>query len=134
VQHVNLNSPEQCFTYTKGGPDTWTYCVSSTGEMNSVLTPSRNFSGEVNATFSSSFSQNGTLLGTGNTSIHEHVLFVVNEAGYITVIKEDGMHLTDTFTYNGVTCTFTAAFHITDLNFYTGTGHIQYSNFTYSCV
>lgn len=134
VQHVNLNSPEQCFTYTKGGTYTYTYCYSSTGEMNSVQTPSGNFSGEVNATFSSSFSQDGTLLGTGTTSVHEKILYSVNSAGYITVIKEDGMHLTSTYSYGGMTCTYIANFHITDLNLATFTGHIQYSNFSYSCV
>ena len=134
VQHMNLNSPEQCFTYTKGGTYTYTYCVSSTGEMNSVLTPSGNFSGEVNAAFSSSLSQNGTLLGASNTEIQAHVLFTVNATGYITVIKEDGMHLTDTFTYNGVTCIYATDFHITDFDLATFTGHIQYYNSTYSCV
>jgi hypothetical protein len=44
------------------------------------------------------------------------------------------MHSTSTFTSGGVTCTYTADLHVTDLNFATGTANIQYNNFTFVCV
>jgi hypothetical protein len=125
VQHFNLNSPQQCFT--KG---TLSYCVTSTGEEADVQVPSGNFSGDVNGTSSYVFSDGGTVVGSGTSAIHEHVLYASN----FTVLKEGGMHLASTSTYAGTTCTFSFDLHVTDLNPYAGTGRIQYDNFSSVCV
>jgi hypothetical protein len=125
VMHFNLNSPQQCFDK---GP--YTICSVATGEETAVQTPSGNFSGEVNTTSSFVFSYNGTVIESGADAFHEHVLYTNN----FTVLKEGGMHETSTFTYAGTTCTYTLDLHVTDLNPYTGTGHIQYDNFSYVCV
>jgi hypothetical protein len=128
VQHVNLNSPEQCFTYTYKG--NITFCYSASGEANMVQTPSGNWTSEMNGTFSNTFSQDGILLFSSSSAVHEHVLYSPSTG----LVKELGVHETGTSTYSGITCTYSLDLHVTDINFYTGTGHIQYSNFTYSCV
>jgi len=125
VQHFNLNSPQQCFT--KG---TLSVCVTSTGEETDVQVPSGNFSGDVNGTTSYYLSDGGTVLGSGTSAIHEHVLYSSN----FTVLKEGGIHEVSTSTYAGTTCTYSLDAHVTDLNPYTGTGHIQYSNYSFVCV
>jgi hypothetical protein len=125
VQHFNLNSPQQCFSK---GP--YTSCFVASGEENDVQSPSGNFSGDVNMTDSFVVSYNGTVIETGADSFHEHVLLTNN----FTVLKEGGIHSTSTFTYAGSTCTTTFDLHVTNLNPYTGTGHIQYSNYSFVCV
>lgn len=125
VMHFNLNTPQQC--YSKGP---YTICFVATGEETAVQAPSGNFSGDVNTSSSFVLSYNGTVIGSGADSFHEHVLYTNN----FTVLKEGGMHSTSTFTSAGTTCTYTFDLHVTDLNPYTGTGHIQYNNFTYVCV
>jgi hypothetical protein len=125
VQHFNLSSPQQCFS--KGA---YTWCVVTTGEENDVQSPSGNFSGNVNMADSYALSYNGTVIETGADSFHEHVLLASN----FTVLKEGGIHSTSTVIYAGTTCTTTFDMHVTDLNPYTGTGHIQYSNYSFVCV
>jgi hypothetical protein len=129
VQHVNLNSPEQCNTFSYN-VNYYTICYSSTGEATMVQAPAGNWSGEVNGTFSNTFSQNATLLFSGATAVHEHFLYSASTG----VLKEDGVHETGTFSYSGITCTYGVDLHVTDVNFATGSAHVQYSNFTYSCV
>jgi hypothetical protein len=44
-----------------------------------------------------------------------------------------GVHVSETSTYGGTTCTYSADIHVTDLNPYTGTGHFQYNNVSVVC-
>jgi hypothetical protein len=125
VQHFNLNTPEQCFSQ---GP--YTQCFVSTGEENVVQTPSGNFSGEVNTTSSFVVSYSGAVIASGSGSFREHVLYTSN----FTVVQEGGIHSVSTFRYAGTTCTSTFDLHVTNLDPYTGTGHIQYSNYSFVCV
>lgn len=129
VQHVNLNAPEQCETFTKG-LTTYTFCFASVGEATAVQTSSGNYSSEVNATFAFSATADGIVISSGTDAIHEHVLLT----GDFAVLQELGAHETSTSTYGGVTCTFNADIHATDLNFLTGSGRIQYQNVTWVCV
>jgi hypothetical protein len=125
VQHFSLSSPQQC--YSKGP---YTYCFVATGETTTVQAPSGNFSGVVNVSSSFVASYNGTVIASGTDSFHEHVLFASN----FTVLKEGGIHETSTVTYQGTTCTSSFDIHVTGLDPYTGTGRIQYDNYTFVCV
>ncbi|TMF72110.1 MAG: hypothetical protein E6I13_02875 [Chloroflexi bacterium] len=125
VQHFNLNTPEQCFYKLD-----YKYCVVSAGEETAVQTASGNFSAAVNASDSWVFSQNATILASGTDSIQEHVLY----ANDFTILKEGGIHQTSTFFDGTTTCTAGMDIHATGLNLYTGTGHFQYTNFTFVCV
>jgi hypothetical protein len=129
VQHVNLNSLEQCNTFSYNG-NYYTICYSSTGEATMVQSAAGNWSGEVNGTFSNTFSQNGTLLFSSATAVHEHFLYSASTG----LVKEDGVHETSTFSYSGVTCTISVDLHVTDMNPYTGIGHFQYRNFSFACT
>ncbi|GEM_PF-6504391 len=126
VQHFSLNMPQQCFPGKGGG----TYCVSSTGEETFVQAPSGNIDGEINVADSFVINYNGAVIASGTDSLHEHVLYTDN----FTVLQEGGLHSTSTFTSGGITCTFSADLHVTDLNFATGTAHIQYNNVSFVCV
>jgi hypothetical protein len=126
VQHFNLSSPAQCFP-GKGGS---TFCVASTGEENVAQTPSGNLSAEINVSDSFVVNYNGAVVESGSDSLHEHVLY----ASGFTILEEGGMHSTSTFAGGGMTCTYSADVHVTDLDFATGTGHIQYSNVSFVCV
>jgi len=125
VQHFDLSSPQQCFSK---GP--YVSCFVATGAENDVQTPSGNFSGNVNVSSSYVLSLNGAVIASGADSFQEHVL----DAGNFTLLKEGGIHSTSTSTYAGTTCTSTFDLHVTNLDPYTGSGHIQYDNFTFVCV
>src|SRR5207302_7409095 len=84
----------------------------------------------LNASDSWVFSQNATILASGTDSIQEHVLY----ANDFTILKEGGIHQTSTFFDGTTTCTAGMDIHATGLNLYTGTGHFQYTNFTFVCV
>ena len=70
------------------------------------------------------------VIGAGTDSFHEHVLYSSN----FTLLKEGGIHQTSTFADGTSTCTYSTDIHVTDLNFVTGTGHLQYNNFSIVCV
>lgn len=125
VQHLNLTSPQQCMSK---GP--YTFCSVAAGQTTAVQTPSGNFSGEVNVTSTFSVTYNGAIVESGSDAFREHVLFTNN----FTVVQEGGIHETSTFTNAGQTCTLSQDLHVTDLNLITGTGNIQYSNFSFVCV
>ena len=126
VQHFNLSSPEQCFP-GKGGS---TFCVASTGEENVAQTPSGMLSAEINVSDTFVVNYNGAVVASGSDSLQEHVLY----ASDFTILQEGGMHSTSTSTSGGMTCTFDADVHVTNLDFATGTGHIEYSNVSFVCV
>jgi hypothetical protein len=123
-QHLSL-SGQQC--YDKGP---YTICVDSTGEATQVLTASGNFSTDVNVTESFAISSNGTLLSSGASNLHEHELYTGNFAA----LQEAGIHDVSTTTVGGSTCTVTEDIHVTQIDPITGTGHIQYDNFSFVCV
>ena len=125
VQHLNLNTPEQCFA--KGD---YSICIVSRGEETLVQTPSGNFSADINATDSFVVTYQGAAFGAGTDSFKEDVLYSSN----FTVLKEGGIHQTSTFSDGTSTCTVSMDVHATGLNFVTGTGHFQYDNFTVVCV
>jgi hypothetical protein len=129
VQHMNLNAPQQCQTFTKGFT-TYTFCFGSAGEATAVQTSSGNYSSEINATFAYSAAADGAVISSGTDAIHEHVLLTKD----FTVLQELGAHETSISTYGRVTCTFNADIHATGLNFLTGSGRIQYQNVTWACV
>jgi hypothetical protein len=124
-QHVKLTAPQQCFDK---GP--YTICVTSKGEMTTVQTPSGNLSFSVNATSAFSVTTLGTPVASGTSSVHEHDLYTNNFA----TLQEIGIHDSSTQVAGGQTCTFTQDFHATNLDLYTGTGNIQYSNVSFVCV
>jgi hypothetical protein len=124
-QHFNLSMPYECFS--KGD---YSICVVAKGEETIVQTPSGNFSGVVNMTSSYAVSYQGSVIGAGTDSFHEHVLYANN----FTVLKEGGIHQNSTFSDGTTTCTFSADIHVTNLDPVTGTGHIQYWNVTTVCV
>jgi hypothetical protein len=55
-------------------------------------------------------------------------------ASNLSVLQEMGLHSVSTVISNGQTCTFRQAFHVTRLDLYKGTGHIQYDNVSFVCV
>ena len=124
-QHFNLNMPLQCFAK---GPTV--ICASSTGEETVVQASDGNFSADINGTSSVAVTMDGTLLFSGSSAIHEHVLYTDN----FTVLQEAGTHETSTFTQGTTTCTFSADVHATDLDPFTGTGHFQYENVSFVCA
>jgi len=125
VQHLNLNTPEQCFA--KGD---YSICIVSRGEETIVQAPSGNFSADINATDSFVVTYQGAAFGAGTDSFHEHVLYSSN----FTVLKEGGIHQTSTFSDGTSTCTLSMDAHVTGLNFLTGTAHVQYDNFSIVCA
>lgn len=125
TQHFNLTTPQQCFP--KGD---MLICVSSRGEATSVFTPSGGFSNDINMTSAFSATNLGVPVATGTSSTHEHDLVTSNFA----VLQEMGLHSVSTVISNGQTCTFSQDFHVTQLDLYTGTGHIQYDNVSLVCV
>jgi hypothetical protein len=125
VMHFNLNTPQQCFDK---GP--YTSCFTATGEETDTLTPSGNYSGDINTTFTTFTTYNGAVIGSGSGSLHQHVLLTNN----FMVLQEAGAHWLSTFTWNGTTCTYSFDLHVTGLNPSAGTGRIQYDNFSYVCV
>ena len=124
-QHFNLTTPQQCFP--KGDI---LICVSSSGEATSVVTPSGDFSTDVNVTSTFSATNLGVPVASGTSYTHEHDLFTSN----FSVLQEMGLHGVSTVISNGQTCTFSQAFHVTQLDLYTGTGQIQYDNVSLVCV
>jgi len=124
-QHFSLSMPYQC--YSKGD---YSICIVSKGEETAVQIPSGNFSADMNGTDSIVVSYQGAVIGAGTDSFHEHVLYSSN----FTVLKEGGIHQTSTFADGTSTCTYSTDIHVTDLNFVTGTGHLQYNNFSIVCV
>ena len=125
VMHFNLNSPQQCFDK---GP--YTSCFTATGEETDVMTPSGNYSGAINTTFTAFTTYNGAVIGSGSDSFHQHVL-ITND---FTVLQELGVHSLSISNWDGTTCTYTFDVHVTDLNPASGTGRIQYQSFTSVCV
>jgi hypothetical protein len=105
-------------------------CVSSSGEATSVFTPSGALSTDVNVTSAFSATNLGVPVATGTGYTHEHDLFTSNFA----VLQEMGLHSVSTVIANGQTCTFSEDFHVTQLDLYTGTGHIQYDNVSLVCA
>jgi hypothetical protein len=124
-QHLNLTG-QQCFV----GKGTTVFCETSKGEETMVLTPSGNFSGDVNVTSSFVVTDSGTLVASGTDNLHEHILYTNN----FTVVQEAGIHEVSTFTQGGSTCTLSQDLHATQLDPVSGTGHIEYSNFSIVCV
>jgi type II secretory pathway pseudopilin PulG len=123
-QHFNLTG-QQC--YDKGP---YTVCTTSSGEETTVQTPSGNFSGDINVSSSFVVTSQGSLFASGTDVLHEHALYTGNFA----VLQEMGIHDFSTQTSGGQTCTITQDLHVTQLDPNTGTGHIQYNNFTFVCV
>jgi hypothetical protein len=124
-QHISLTAPLQCFAK---GP--YVICVSSNGELTSVLTPSGNLSNDINETSTFSATIQGTLVASGTSSVHEHDLSTSNFA----VLQEISIHSDSTQVAGGQTCTFSEDVHATNLDPYTGTGNIQYNNISFACV
>jgi hypothetical protein len=125
VMHFNLSSTQQCFDK---GP--YTSCFTAAGQETAVLTPSGNYSDDINMTFSAYTTYNGVVIGSGSDSLHQHILITNN----FTVLQELGVHSLSVSNWDGTTCTYTFDLHITDLNPSTGTGRIQYQNSTSVCV
>jgi hypothetical protein len=123
-QHFSL-SGQQCFDK---GP--YTICSTSSGEETTVHTPSGNFSGEINVTSSFVVTYQGSLLASGADVLHDHALYTANFA----VLQETGIHEVSTQTSGGTTCTLSQDLHVTQIGSTTGTGHIQYDNFSFVCV
>lgn len=123
-QHFNLTG-QQCFA--KG---TLSICETSKGEETSVQTASGNFSGDVNVTSTFVVTDSGTLVASGADNLHEHILYTSN----FTVVQEAGIHDVSTVTQGGTTCTLSQDLHATQLDPISGTGRIQYNNFTFVCV
>jgi hypothetical protein len=124
-QHVSLTAPLQCFDKYP-----YTICVTSTGELTTVQTASGNFSYDLNVSTAFSVTTLGTFVASGTSSTHEHDLYTGNFA----VLEEIGIHDASTQIAGGQTCTFSQDFHMTQLDFASGTGHIQYNDFTFVCV
>jgi hypothetical protein len=124
-QHVSLTAPQQCFPK---GP--YLICVTSTGELTTVQTPSGNFSYDVNVSTAFSVTSLGTPVASGTSVAHEHDLYTGNFA----TLQEIGIHGVSTQVAGGQTCTFSQDFHMTQLDFASGTGHIQYDHFSFVCV
>jgi hypothetical protein len=124
-QHVSLTAPLQCLAK---GP--YTFCVTSKGELTTVLTPSGNLSNEVNVTTAFTVTTLGTVVASGTSSVHQHDLYTDNFA----TLQEMGIHSASTQVSGGQTCTFSQDLHITQLDFASGTGHIQYNNFSFACA
>lgn len=123
-QHFNLTG-EQCFA--KG---TLSICETSKGEETAVQTASGDFSGDVNVTSSFVVTDSGTAVASGADNLHEHILYTSN----FTVVQEAGIREVSAVTQGGSTCTLTQDLHATQLDPIAGTGHIEYSNFSFVCV
>ena len=123
-QHFSL-SGQQC---SDKGP--YTICSTSAGEETDVMTPSGNFSGDLNGSSSFTVTYQGSLVASGTDVFHEHVLYTNN----FTIVQEGGIHLVSTQTSGGTTCTLTQDLHVTQLDPITGTGRIQYDNFSFVCA
>jgi hypothetical protein len=123
-QHFNLTG-QQCFDK---GP--YTICSTATGEETTVQTASDNFSGDINVTSTFVVTYQGSLLENGTDALHEHALYTSNFA----VLQEMGIHDVSTQTSGGQTCTLVQDLHVTQLDPISGTGHIQYNNFSFVCV
>jgi hypothetical protein len=124
-QHLNLTG-QQCFV----GKGTTVICETAKGEATMVLMPSGNFSSDVNVTSSFVVTDSGTFVASGTDNLHEHVLYTNN----FTVVQEAGIHDVSTFTLGGSTCTVSQDLHATQLDPVSGTGHIEYTNFSIVCV
>ena len=123
--HLNLTG-QQCFL----GKGTTVVCETAKGEATLVQTPSGDFSSDVNVTSSFVVTDSGTFVASGTDNLHEHVLYTNN----FTVVQEAGIHDVSTFTQGGSTCTVSQDLHATQLDPVSGTGHIEYTNFSIVCV
>ena len=123
-QHFNLTG-QQCFA--KG---TLLICETAQGEDTGVQTASGDFSGDINVTSSFVVTDSGTLVAAGSDNLHEHILFTSN----FSIVQEAGIHEVSTVTQGGSTCTLSQDLHVTQLDPNSGTGHIEYNNFSFVCI